>query len=557
MYPEDSLAMFKRPTLGDVINAFLVNCGVDTAFGVISIHNMPTLDAFFRGQAVRFVPSRGEAGAVNMADSFARVSGRLGVAVTSTGTGAGNACGALVEAMTAGTPLLHLTGQVESPYVDLNCGYIHEAPKQLEMLAAVSKKAYSIRSTECAIEVLREAVLAAMTAPTGPVSIEIPVDIQAAEMDWPENLQPVEVPILRASQEELDVLADALVRAKRPMLWLGGGARHAGDAALRLAELGFGVISSVNGRGIVPEVHPGTLGAFTYHPETEKLYATCDAMLMVGSRLRSNEALSYKLRLPEPLFRVDVVEHCATYQPELFLQGDSRDTLERLLEALGSRMQIDPEFAADIAITRERILAEQRNSLGQFTELVDSVARAAGDDFVWVRDVTLGNSIWGNRMLQISSPRDGVHALGGGIGQGLPMAIGAALAAGGRPVYCLVGDGGLMLNPGEFATAVQEKTNFTLLLMNDKGYGVIKNIQTARYGARYCYVDLHTPDFQAYCEALGVRYLRVEDLKATAATLDRAKELTGPIVVEFVLEKIGYYSNDFAGPVVRLEPQPC
>jgi acetolactate synthase-1/2/3 large subunit len=557
MYPEDSPAMSKRPTLGDVIHAFLVNCGVDTAFGVISIHNMPILDAFFRGDAVRFVPARGEAGAVNMADSFARVSGRLGVAVTSTGTGAGNACGALVEAMTAGTPLLHLTGQVESPYVDLNCGYIHEAPRQLEMLAAVSKKAFSIRSADSAMEILREAVLTAMTAPTGPVSIEIPVDIQATKLDWPEDLQPTEVPVLRASQQEIEALADALVQAHRPMLWLGGGARHAADAALQLAELGFGVISSVNGRGIVPEVHPGTLGAFTYHPETEKLYDTCDAMLMVGSRLRSNEALSYKLRLPQPLFRVDAIEHHATYRPDLYLLGDSRDTLQRLVAALGSRLRIDPKFAADIASARKRILAGERESLGQFTELVDSLDTAAGDDFVWVRDVTLGNSIWGNRMLHLSSPRDGVHALGGGIGQGLPMAIGAALAAGDRAVYCLAGDGGLMLNPGEFATAVQEKANFILLLMNDRGYGVIKNIQTARYGARYCYVDLHTPDFESYCASLSVPYLRVEDLKQTASALARAKQLTGPVVVEFVLEKIGYYSNAFAGPVVRQEPQPC
>src|ERR1700722_9990931 len=132
--------MSERPTVADVIATFLLSCGVRTAFGVISIHNLPILDAFYRGEKIRFVPARGEAGAVNMADSYARVSGGLGVAVTSTGTAAGNACGAMIEANTAGTPLLHLTGQVESAYVELNCGYIHEAPRQLDMLKAVSKK---------------------------------------------------------------------------------------------------------------------------------------------------------------------------------------------------------------------------------------------------------------------------------------------------------------------------------------------------------------------------------------------------------------------------------
>ena len=121
-------------TVGDIISAFLHRCGVSTAFGVISIHNMPILDAIGRDEQIRFIPCRGEAGAVNMADAYARVSGGLGVVVTSTGTGAGNGAGALVEAQTAGTPLLHLTGQIETAYLDRNQAYLHEARDQLTML---------------------------------------------------------------------------------------------------------------------------------------------------------------------------------------------------------------------------------------------------------------------------------------------------------------------------------------------------------------------------------------------------------------------------------------
>lgn len=549
--------MSDRPTVGDVITAFLLNCGASTAFGVISIHNMPILDAFYRSGAVRFVPSRGEAGAVNMADSYARVSGGLGVAVTSTGTGAGNACGAMIEANTAGTPLLHLTGQVESPYVDLNCGYIHEAPRQLEMLSAVSKMAFRITSPNEALDVLREAVRVARTAPTGPVSVEIPVDIQAAQVEWPADLSAPFIEVQHAPQSAIDALADALSLAKRPMLWLGGGARHAQQAAMQLAELGFGIVTSVNGRGIVPESYPGTIGAFTYHPESEKLYATCDAMLMVGSRLRSNEALTYRLNLPSPLYRVDVVDHHPSYKPEIFIQGDSRDTLERLAKALRSRMKADPAFPDDVARTKHAIHEIERAALGQYVDLVDAVQSASGEDFVWVRDVTLGNSIWGNRMLELSGPRDGVHALGGGIGQGLPMAIGAALAAEGRRVLCMVGDGGFMLNPGELATAVQEKADFVLLLMNDKGYGVIKNIQNVRYGSRTCYVDLLTPDFAAFCSSMQVPYFRVDHLSTAADSLQQAIRLRGPVVIEFALQSIGLYSTAFAGPAVREEAQPC
>ena len=135
-------------TVGELAARFLEQCGVKAAFGVISIHNMPILDAFHTRQKIRFVSARGEAGACNMADAYARVTGLLGVCVTSTGTGAGNAAGALVEALTAGTPMLHLTGQIESDYLDRDLGFIHEAPAQLAMLRSVSKAAFRIRNTE-------------------------------------------------------------------------------------------------------------------------------------------------------------------------------------------------------------------------------------------------------------------------------------------------------------------------------------------------------------------------------------------------------------------------
>ncbi len=146
MFLEDWHDMSKQTAVGELIAACLEQCGVRAAFGVISIHNMPILDAFGRRGNIRLVPARGEAGATNMADAYARVSGGLGVSVTSTGT----AAGAMVEALTAGTPLLHLTGQIETPYLDRDLAYIHEAPDQLSMLQAVSKAAFRVRSADTA-----------------------------------------------------------------------------------------------------------------------------------------------------------------------------------------------------------------------------------------------------------------------------------------------------------------------------------------------------------------------------------------------------------------------
>ena len=133
---------------GDVVAAFLEECGTVTAFGVSSIHNMPMLDAVGRRGRIRFIPTRGEAGAVNMADALSRVAGTLGVAFTSTGPGAANATGALLEAWSAGSPVLHLTGQVDVAYLDRHRAFNHEAKDQLKMLDSVSKAAFRVWSVE-------------------------------------------------------------------------------------------------------------------------------------------------------------------------------------------------------------------------------------------------------------------------------------------------------------------------------------------------------------------------------------------------------------------------
>src|SRR5271165_2251082 len=182
-----------EPTVGDLVIAFLESVGVECGFGVVSVHNIPLLDAINRRGRIRFVPARGEAGAANMADAAARVSGRLGLVITSTGAGAGNAAGGLLEALTAGTPLIHLTGQVDAPFLDRGFGYLHEVPAQLAMLSAISKAAFRISAPGEALAVMREAVSVALTAPTGPVSIEIPIDVQRAPIALPERFTPLAI----------------------------------------------------------------------------------------------------------------------------------------------------------------------------------------------------------------------------------------------------------------------------------------------------------------------------------------------------------------------------
>jgi acetolactate synthase-1/2/3 large subunit len=555
MFLEAMHDMSNKTTVGELIAAFLEQCGVRTAFGVISIHNMPILDAINNRGKIRYVGARGEAGAVNMADGLARVSGGLGVAFTSTGTAAGNAAGAMVEALTAGTSVLHITGQIETEYLDRDLAYIHEAPDQLSMLSSISKAAYRVRTVETALPTIREAVRVAQTAPSGPVSVEIPIDIQAAEIEWPADLSAPHVTTLTHDSARVKQLADALVNAKRPLLWLGGGTRHARAAVERLVALGFGVVTSVQGRGVLPEDHPATLGAFNVQASVESFYTTCDAVLVVGSRLRGNETLKYKLALPQPLYRIDAdaLADNRGYRNELFVHGDSAAVLEELATLLEGRLKVDAKFAGDLAAARETAVADVGKGLGPYKRLVDALQRSMGQDYNWVRDVTISNSTWGNRLLKVFTPRAGVHALGGGIGQGMQMAIGAALAETAAKTVCLVGDGGLMVNVGELATAVQENANVMIVLMNDQCYGVIRNIQDAHYGGRRCFVDLHQPDFAQFCESLKLTHYRIKSLDDAAAIIREGMAKPGPVLVEVDMLSIGSFATAFAGPPVKKE----
>lgn len=166
--------MTEHVNVGEAIARVLEAHQVNSIYGVISIHNLPIADAVGRREKMRFVAARGEAGAVTMADAHSRFKG-LGVALTSTGAGAGNAVGSLIEAMNAGSPVLHLTGQVEREYLDRDASFIHETKDQLTFLRASSKAAFRITSPDNAVGVIREAIRVATTVPMGPVSVELPM----------------------------------------------------------------------------------------------------------------------------------------------------------------------------------------------------------------------------------------------------------------------------------------------------------------------------------------------------------------------------------------------
>jgi acetolactate synthase-1/2/3 large subunit len=537
--------------VGDLIARALADLGVTHAFGVISIHNMPILDAIARQGRIRFVPARGEAGAMNMADAHARVSRGLGVVITSTGTGAGNAAGSQVEALTAGSPVLHITTTIDRAFMDRDRAAIHDVPRQPDMLKAISKSYIRVWEPAGAVDALLAAARAAMTAPTGPVTIEFPVDVQRVKVSGRAAPARCHIAPLQPDPAQLDALAEMVLRAERPMLWLGGGSRGAAEAATALVNRGFAAVTSTQGRAVVPEDHPRSLGAFNMTPAAQDLYDRSDLMIVVGSRLRGNETRNNVMPLPRPLVQVDAEPTQAgrNYPVDMFIAGDARLVLKGLLERLPATLATDPAFLHDVAIARATSEGALRVALGPYQVVADALlARVPVGRHPFVRDVTLSNSTFGNRYVQIAAPHLGVHALGGGIGQGIAMAIGASMAGEPAKTVALVGDGGAMLMIGELATAADMGANAVFILMNDGGYGVIRNIQDAQYQGRRHYADLLTPDFGLLCQSIRLPHERVSQIEHFEAALDRALAKEGPCVLEVDMTSIGPFAESFAGP---------
>lgn len=540
--------MTTKVTVGEVVARVLEEHGVSDVFGLISIHNLPIADAIGRRDKIRFICSRGEAGCVNMADAYSRFKG-LGVAITSTGAGSGNAIGSLVEACNAGSPVIHITGQVEKEYLDRDASFIHEAADQFGYLKSSSKAAFRILSPEHAAGMVREAIRVATTVPKGPVSIEIPIDVQATMIELPAELAYVgALQMPEAPDTAINFVAEQIKSAKKPILWIGGGCIEASEEIKKLADMGIPVVSSTHARGVLADSHPRSLNAFHNSSEVEKLITDSDACIVVGSRLRSNETKTYSLKFPENLIQIDAspMAQQRNYLVKHFFCGEAKSFLTRLVEQLGDTSKVDRDYDQRIKAAKDFAINALETQLGPYAELCYSLRKALPEDGILVRDITMSGSTWGSRLFPVNQPLQNIHSLAGAIGLGLSHGIGTAIANPDKKTVALVGDGGLMLGVGEIATAIQENANMILLVMNDGGYGVMRGIQKEYFDGRQYYNELHTPSFVALGEAMGCKSYKADSLEEFDTKINEAMKQDGMCLVEVNMNAIGPLK--FAGP---------
>jgi acetolactate synthase-1/2/3 large subunit len=540
-------------TVADALLKELRRVGVDTVFGIISIHNIPFYDALQRDGGFRVVTARHEGAAVNMADAYSRVSGKLGVALTSTGTGAGNAAGALIESWNGGAPMLHITGQVASDYIETGRGYIHDCKDQLGMLKAISKAAYRVNRPETAPSVFRRAITEAVQPPPGPISVEVPIDFQASRITV-FSMVPEDKPVQDSNEAELNSAVIRMIAARRPIIWAGSGAMFSDSSAevtALMKLLDAAVITTQSGRGIVPETDSRCIGHFATFPASRDFVSKADLLISIGVRFRGNETSNWNMNPPSEHIGIDADPSAIdrNFRHSLGIVGDAKVVLSaliRLIEAAPPAAK--EEYRKEVAALRLALRKEVRDTMGPWEGILGAIEELIPKDAILVRDVTVPATTWGSRLIVRRYPRTTLHASGGGIGQGLPMAIGAQVAAPSKTVVVLCGDGGLLVNIGELAVARQENAPIVVVLFDDHGYGVLRNIQNAHFEGRKIGVDLQSPDYVAVGGAFGFHSECVRSAAEFHKAFAAALKTRQPSIIVVDSLAIGPMNKIFAGP---------
>lgn len=309
------------------------------------------------------------------------------------------------------------------------------------------------------------------------------------------------------------------------------------------------MLTSNSGRAVVPEDDPLVVGNFAAAAGVAPLLAEADLMLSVGTHFRSNETKSYSLEMPKRHVQIDVDPAAVgrVYPAEVGLVGDAGPVLAGLLERLRDTAT-EPGWPERVRTVREAVRADLFDYIGGYAEICRALRTVLPRESVVARDVTIPSSQWGNRLLEFYDRRSNVFPLGGGIGQGLAMGIGAAVGRPEAPTVVIAGDGGLSVHLGELASLAGTGAWCVVLVVNDGGYGVLRNMQRAN-GLDVAAVDLYTPDFSAVARSVDMPYWLSRGAGNFEEILRAAVEARRPVMIEVDVAALDPQPGAFTPPV--------
>ena len=523
-------------TGGEAVVQTLLAEGVKAVFGLPGTHALALFDALHDAPDIRRITARHEQGAAYMADGYARASGDIGVCLLSTGPGAVNSLSAMGTAFADSSPVLNISSQIPSVGIQHGRGYFHDIGDQLGMFKEVTGWSARAGNPTEIPWLIHEAVDGMRNGRPRPAALEVPKDVLDATADAMVPAPTTRSP-LRAGPEQIEAAANALLDARRPIIWAGGGAitDGASEALTDLAEtLQAPVVTTVTGKGAISETHPLSVVVPPAHYGPLRDYlAECDLMLVVGSHMGQLDTNEWTMQMPGTIVQIDVdpTEIGRNYPVDIAIVGDAGVAVRSLADAVsGSRGERTGQ-ADEVAELKSGFRDRMEGRCPEAVELANEVQVAVADDGVVVGDVTTF-AAWAYMLLEVNGPRSFLYPWGlATLGAGLPMAIGAAVARPDRRVLAICGDGGFLFTGTELATAVQFGINVVTLIINDAKFGILEPQQMARFG-RTIMTDLHNPDFAKMAESFGAVGITVGGVDEVGPALREAFAADRPAVVE-------------------------
>lgn len=492
--------------------------GVDIIFGYPGGSAIPLFDALL-DSTVKMVLSRHEQGATHMADGYARQTGKVGVALVTSGPGATNTFTGIYTAMMDSVPLVVLTAQTTTP--NLGTDAFQECDTS-GMTFAVVKHSYLVKNTDDLPRVMKEAFHIARTGRPGPVLVDLPKNITAGvcsasftdKMDLPGYRIPTYAPT-----EAIEKAATLIKKSTKPLLLVGHGAMISGAErqVKELAEkLNAPVTSTLLGLGVFPANHELSLGMLGMHGTVyaNKAVLDCDLIMSIGSRW--DDRITGKLDVfckdaVKLHIDIDPAEENKVLQPDVFMCGDAKLVLEQLLP-LVSRLD-SAEWVRTCQTWKKRFpLTYPKQGGLRMQHIINTLWEVTGGKAVVTSDVGQ-HQMWVAQFFKADYPRQ-LHNSGGAgtMGFGLPSAIGAAFGnTTGWPVCCFAGDGGFQMTQAELATACIHKLPIKIFVMDNQYLGMVRQWQELFYDRRYSAVNMEgNPDFVKLAEAYGALGLRIK-----------------------------------------------
>ncbi|MGW1213643.1 thiamine pyrophosphate-binding protein [Streptomyces sp. NPDC002499] len=518
---------------GDLVVETLAGLGATTVFGLPGQHALGMFDALRRSD-LRYIGLRVENNAGFAADAYGRITGEAAPLLLSTGPGALTSLAALQEAAAASAPVLAISSQI--PTAGLGGGrhgYLHELPDQAASFRGVVKSVHTVRAQSQIPSAIAAAWKSALSAPHGPVWVEIPQDVLLSETSLPVVTAVDATPEDLVPRPELTaVAADLLSRAARPAIIAGGGVVRA-DASKKLRQLAeklqAPVVTTPGGKGAFPWTHALSLQSWLEDRHTTDFLEDADVVLVVGSGLGE---LSSNYHTFAPRGRVIQIEadlgKLESNHPALGIHADAWHALQALLETVTERTDpaVGDRVRDVLARVRERIDAQELTLEQEVLALVRKALPADSPSF-W--DMTI-LAYWAWSAFDAKGPNHLHSAQGaGGLGYGFPAALGAAAADPTRPVLAVSGDGGALYSIAELATAKQYDLNVTWLIVDDGGYGILREYMTDAFGEATA-TELTRPDYVALAESFGVPGVRTSP-ETLETDLAKALGAPGPSVV--------------------------